>query len=133
MNSTPGDRIDVMYNNRIKELDVLLSCIDNDMQDIIMSYIANICNVDKMDMLSSCDSDYVAQVRWLLWYSLRIAYNETYDKIAERTSIDGCRFTRRAIGNGISNMTYMINHTPIWMHRWRLVEILINKYKDCLN
>ncbi len=130
---TVCNSVTTICNKRKNDLNLLLSQMDYDIQDIIMSYIANLCNVRVSDMLSSCDNVTIAQVRWLVWYALRQIYNDTYEKIAQRTSLDGCTFTSFAVGKGIAKMTFLINSVPQWGYRWRLVDKVIKRYKEEIN
>ena len=81
-------------------------------------------------MLTNSSVAYLAQARWLYWYAIRYMTNETYDKIAVRTTAkSGCSFTPNGIGQSINKMAALINSEPIWVKRWTIIKRII-KLRD---
>lgn len=103
-----------------------------DIQRIITSYVAYVCGVDEDEILASSHKPHISQSRWMLWRALRYITGDTYDQIAERTRSSNYRFTGRGVGKGITNITSLINTTPIWGYRWRMVSNAIQFCREQL-
>lgn len=116
-----------------RQIEIILHRASYSIQDVIASYIASLCDVDVADMLSICDKYSISHARWLLWYTLQKIDGDTYERIAEKTSIDHCKFSARAIGHGITMMTHMIETIPIWKYRWGIVNRLIKSFKESID
>ena len=108
-----------------KEIEIVLQRYDYNMQNMLASFVASICDVDVADMLASTDKMHVSQSRWLYWYAYRYMSHETYERISARTAIDGCRFTKDGIRKGIEKMNELINTENVWMGRWMAIKRMI--------
>lgn len=119
-------------DNLEKACEYLRRC-ESDVEDYIAEVIASLCNIDVMDMLSDSSVAYLAQPRWLYWYAVRYITNETYEKIALRTTAkSGISFTPNGIGQSINKMATMIANEPIWIKRWTMIKHII-KLRDTTN
>ncbi len=91
-------------------------------------FVASLCDIDIEDMLSNMKSNYCSQARWLYWYALRYMTDETYEKIAIRTTYNGRKFSMRAVAKGIEKMGAMIDENGIWRKRWVILKRVIKMY-----
>ena len=108
----------------------LLRQHESRIEDYIAEIVAALCNVDCSDMLTNSSVAYLAQARWLYWYAIRYMTNETYDKIAMRTTAkSGCKFTPNGIGQSINKMALLVAQEPIWVKRWTIIKHII-KLRD---
>lgn len=99
-------------------------------EDYMADIVASLCNVDCAEMLTNSSVSYLAQARWLYWYAIRYMTNETYDKIAMRTTAkSGCKFTPNGIGQSINKMALLVAQEPIWIKRWTIIKHII-KLRD---
>lgn len=96
-------------------------------------FVASACGVDKDMMLNDCDKLFVAQARWLYWYAIRYMTNDTYEKIAERTALQGHSFASSSIGLCINKMSQLIESNPLWEHRWAIIKNIARIWMDCDN
>ena len=108
----------------------LLRQHESRIEDYMADIVASLCNVDCAEMLTNSSVAYLAQARWLYWYAIRYMTNETYDKIAMRTTaISGCKFTPNGIGQSINKMALLVAQEPIWVKRWTIIKHII-KLRD---
>ena len=108
----------------------LLRQHESRIEDYIADIVASLCNVDCTEMLTNSSTAYLAQARWLYWYAIRYMTNETYDKIALRTTAkSGCSFTPNGIGQSINKMALLVAQEPIWIKRWTIIKHII-KLRD---
>jgi hypothetical protein len=103
-------------------------------EEVIVNYMADLvaatCGVDKEMMLNDCDKLYMAQARWLYWYAIRYMTNDTYEKIAERTALQGHNYASSSIGLCINKMSQLIETNPLWQHRWGIVKSIAKVWMD---
>ena len=119
-----------LENDNIEKACEYLRKYEGDIEDYVADIVASLCNVDVDKMLSDTSVAYLAQARWLYWYALRYMTNETYDKIAERTTRKSeYRFTPNGIGQSINKMSAMIVNEPMWTKRWIILKRII-KLRD---
>ena len=103
---------------------------ENGVEDYIAHIVASLCNIDVETMLTTNNTSHVAQPRWLYWYAMRYMTNETYEKLAERTTSKcGHKFSPNGIGQSINKMAEMISHESIWNKRWTIIKHII-KLRD---
>jgi hypothetical protein len=122
-----------LENNNIAIACEYLRRYERDIEDYIADIVASLCNVDVDKMLTDTSVAYLAQARWLYWYALRYMTNETYDKIAERTTRKSAyHFTPNGIGQSINKMSAMIASETIWTKRWIILKRII-KLRDAQN
>lgn len=115
-----------LENDNIEKACEYLRKYEGDIEDYVADIVASLCNVDVDKMLSDTSVAYLAQARWLYWYALRYMTNETYDKIAERTTRKSeYRFTPNGIGQSINKMSAMIINEPMWTKRWIILKRII--------
>ena len=108
----------------------LLRQHESRIEDYMADIVASLCNVDCAEMLTNSSVAYLAQARWLYWYAIRYMTNETYDKIAIRTTAkSGCKFTPNGIGQSINKMALLVAQEPIWVKRWAIIKRII-KLRD---
>lgn len=108
----------------------LLRQHESRIEDFMADIVASLCNVDCDAMLTNSSVAYLAQARWLYWYAIRYMTNETYDKIAMRTTAkSGCKFTPNGIGQSINKMALLVAQEPIWVKRWTIIKHII-KLRD---
>lgn len=108
----------------------LLRQHESRIEDYMADIVASLCNVDCAEMLTNSSVAYLAQARWLYWYAIRYMTNETYDKIAMRTTAkSGCKFTPNGIGQSINKMALLVAQEPIWVKRWTIIKHII-KLRD---
>lgn len=108
----------------------LLRQHESRIEDYMADIVASLCNVDCAAMLTNSSVAYLAQARWLYWYAIRYMTNETYDKIAMRTTAkSGCKFTPNGIGQSINKMALLVAQEPIWVKRWTIIKHII-KLRD---
>ena len=108
----------------------LLRQHESRIEDYMADIVASLCNVDCAAMLTNSSVAYLAQARWLYWYAIRYMTNETYDKIAMRTTAkSGCKFTPNGIGQSINKMALLAAQEPIWVKRWTIIKHII-KLRD---
>lgn len=108
----------------------LLRQHESRIEDYMADIVASLCNVDCAAMLTNSSVAYLAQARWLYWYAIRYMTNETYDKIAMRTTAkSGCKFTPNGIGQSINKMALLVAQEPIWIKRWTIIKHII-KLRD---
>ena len=108
----------------------LLRQHESRIEDYMADIVASLCNVDCAEMLTNSSVSYLAQARWLYWYAIRYMTNETYDKIAMRTTAkSGCKFTPNGIGQSINKMALLVAQEPIWVKRWTIIKHII-KLRD---
>lgn len=103
-------------------------------EDEIMNYMADMvaatCGISKDVMLKDCDKIYIAQARWLYWYAIRYMTNDTYEKIAERTALQGHRYASSSIGLCINKMSQLIETNPLWKYRWGVIKSIAKVWMD---
>lgn len=114
----------------IKEVCGLLDKYNYDLLNNLIQYVAALCNLDPIDMLSISDKIYVSQSRWLLWYAHRYMTHESYEKIAERTCIEGHVFNTRSVAAGIEKMAHIIETEEIWQKRWAIIKKIIKLWRS---
>lgn len=103
-----------------------------DIPNILLTYIASICDVEEEELLGLSHTAHISQARWLYWMALRYLSGDTYEKIAEQTKSCAHHFTGRAVGKGIMNIDNLIRTTPMWAYRWRMVSSAIQFCKEQL-
>lgn len=114
----------------VSEIEHVVSKYDYVCINFLACHIAAMCNVDVADMLSSCDKVYLSQARWLYWYAVRYMTNETYERIAQKTSMERCKFSSESIRVGCQKISMLIETDYIWANRWKLIKHIIKlKYK----
>lgn len=115
----------------VKAITSVLRHHEYDMQSVLADIVASLCDVDVTDMLSSSNKQYLSQARWLFWYAYRFLTQETYEKIAVRTTVDGHTFRPQSIFIGINNMGRMISAANnVWYIRWELIKSIIKEDKN---
>ena len=119
-----------MREKDFDEISTILSNMDYDMQTMIGSFVASICHVDYADLHSMNNKQEVTHARWLYWYALRWWSDESYERISERTMMDGRRFTSANIGIGITKMVKMTSVQGMWRDRFAVVKKFIRLKED---
>lgn len=114
----------------IRSITKKLSEYEYDLLNNLIYYVAAICNVDPIDMLSVNDKVHISQCRWLLWYAHRYMTHDSYEKISEKTSIEGHRFKTRSIAAGIEKMSKMIAEDKNWEKKWNIIRHIIRLWKN---
>jgi len=115
------------------QLSQLLRAYDCDTMNMLAWFVADLCDVDVSDMLSSIDKVTFSQARWLFWYTYRYLTKESFARISERTTFDGHSFAWRSIASGITNMSVMIETDNIWRKRWAITKRFINAKNESDN
>ena len=120
----------ILETENIEKACDLLRQHESRIEDYMADIVASLCNVDCAAMLTNSSVAYLAQARWLYWYAIRYMTNETYDKIAMRTTAkSGCKFTPNGIGQSINKMALLVAQEPIWVKRWTIIKHII-KLRD---
>lgn len=114
-----------LQKKSFKEIEAVLRKYDYNTQTMLAAFCANICDVDVADMLSPTDNMYITQSRWLYMYALRYMTHDTYDKIASRLALDGCKFTKDGVRKGIEKMAGLIESDDMWLGRWIVIKRMI--------
>lgn len=115
----------------VKAITEVLRRYEYDMQAVLADIVASLCDVNVTDMLSSSNKQYLSQARWLFWYAYRVLTQETYEKIAVRTTVDGHTFRPQSIFIGINNMGRMISAANnVWYMRWEMIKSIIKEDKN---
>lgn len=97
-----------------------------DVMSYLADFVANICDVNKEQILSDCNTIYVSQARGLFWYAYRYMTNETFEKIAQRTEhINGKRFTEQGVATSVYKMSQLIDQNTLWKKRWTILKRII--------
>lgn len=122
------------FENKDKEIVEQICYILRGYENVILhhvsDFVASICGVDRTQMLSNCDKIPLAQARWLYWYAIRYMTNDTYDKIADRTALQGHHFASSSIGLCINKMARLIESEPIWKKRWYIVKPILRMWME---
>lgn len=108
----------------------LLDKYNYDILNNLVCFVASLCNLDPVDMLSVSDKIYISQSRWLLWYAHRYMTHESYEKIAERTCMEGHVFNTRSVAAGIEKMAHIIETEEIWQKRWAIIKKIIKLWRE---
>lgn len=117
-------------NSVIENVCKILDKYNYDLLNNLIQYVAALCNLDPVDMLSISDKIYVSQSRWLLWYAYRYMTHESYEKIAERTCMEGHVFNTRSVAAGIEKMAHIIETEEIWQKRWAIIKKIIKLWRN---
>ena len=116
-------------DNVINGVCELLNKYNYNLLNNLIRFVASVCNLEPIDMLSISDKIYVSQSRWLLWYAHRYMTHESYEKIAERTCIEGHVFNTRSVAAGIEKMAHIIETEEIWQKRWLAIKKIIKLWR----
>jgi chromosomal replication initiation ATPase DnaA len=125
-----SDKMAALNNNNVDAICELLRQQEMPIIEYLADFVAALCDVNKEDMLGNTDRVNVTQARWLFWYAYRFMTNEPYEKIAQRTAINGYKFSQQGITNGANKMSMMIEQEPIWRKRWTIVKRIIKAYDN---
>lgn len=105
-----------------ERINEILQEYDYEPMDMLVGHVSNLCNVSVDDLMSSRDRTYIAQARWLLWYSYRYMTHESYTMIAKR--FHGV-FHQRTVAFGIVKMSRLIEADETWRKRWKVIRHII--------
>lgn len=119
-----------LRKKKFSEIEDILRSFEFDVQTMLSSFVASICDVDEVEMLSPTNKLYVAQSRWLFWYAYRNIGFETYERISDRTMLGGSRFTKDAIRKGCEKMSSLIDTNKMWRGRWAVIRRMTAILKD---
>lgn len=108
----------------------LLNKYNYSLLDNLIRFVSAVCNLDPIDMLSISDKIYVSQSRWLLWYAYRYMTHESYEKVAERTCVEGHVFNTRSVAAGIEKMAHIIETEEVWQKRWLVIKKIIKLWRS---
>lgn len=100
---------------------------EQEIHDYLADLVTALCDVTTEEAFSNTDVIYLAHARWLYWYAYRYMTNESYEKIAKRTSRYGHLFHLRSIQSGVNKMSAMIEIEPVWRQRWSVVKQIIKE------
>lgn len=114
----------------MKEIDLALSKVDYDIQNMLSKYVASVCNVEEGDMLAPVSNLHATQARWLYWYALRYMTGATYDHIAEMSAFDGAQVRAVSVSKGIAKISVLIDRDRSWTARWRVIKHIIKLVGD---
>lgn len=103
---------------------------EQDLQDYLAELITSLCDVTVEEAFESTDVIYLAHARWLYWYAYRYMTNESYEKIAKRSSRFGHTFHLRSIQSGVNKMAVMIERETLWRQRWSVVKQIIRELQE---
>ena len=115
------------------EILVSLKRYDYNTQTMLANYVASLCDISVVDMLSQSDKSHIAQSRWLFWYAYRYMTNETYERIAQRCIMDGCEFSSESIRVGCAKMSSLVETDFMWKRRWRVLKHIIKLWNEVLD
>jgi chromosomal replication initiation ATPase DnaA len=101
-----------------------------DTRKYLADFVAALCNVPKEKMLANTHVACCAHARYLYWYAYRYMTNESYEKIAKRSSEDEHRYTQSAIATGVNKMSGMIEKEPLWSKRWFVLKRIIKLHSN---
>lgn len=113
-----------------QEIEYVLRKYDYNAQDMLSSFVASVCDIDIADMLTTGNQPYAAQARWLFWNAYRYMTHETYERISERTILDGCKFTSESVRTGIFKIQQLIEEDDTWKGRWLIIKRMIKLWRN---
>lgn len=111
----------------LEEIKIALNNEYYDNINIVRVFVANLCGVDSADMIYNTDEMYLAQARWLYWYSLRYMTQYTFTRLCEITQIEGHCFVWRTIAYGVRLMGHLIEVDSTWKARWKRTKNFIRE------
>lgn len=111
---------------KFSEIEEMLRNMDFDVQTMLSSFVASICDVDEADMLTNTEKLYISQARWLFWHVLRYTCGETYERIAQRTSLSGREFTSAGVRKGCEKIADLIEKNKMWQTRYAVARKFLN-------
>ncbi len=119
-----------MEDASMQEICVVLKRYDYNVQTMLAYYVASLCDISIVDMLSQSDKSHIAQSRWLFWYAYRYMTNETYERIAQRCVVDGCAFSSESIRVGCAKMSSLVETDFMWRRRWNVIKHIIKLWNE---
>ena len=113
-----------------EELKSHLQIHNNNVIESLRDCVAWICDIPVEEMEKST-SIYASQTRWLFWYAYRYVTNESYLKMSETLKTPRKKFVGRAIQQGVTKMSMMIECEPVWRKRWDYIkQVIKQKYGE---
>lgn len=122
--------IKAVEDNTFQKIERVLNQCDYNGQDMIASFVASLCDVDVADMLSVSNDRYISMSRALYWYALRYYTHDSYQRISERTKIDGHCFNKDGIGIAITKISSVLETDALWRKRWIMIRRMIRLLCD---
>lgn len=119
-----------MEDASMQEICVVLKRYDYNVQTMLAYYVASLCDISIVDMLSQSDKSHIAQSRWLFWYAYRYMTNETYERIAQRCVVDGCAFSSESIRVGCAKISSLVETDFMWRRRWNVIKHIIKLWNE---
>lgn len=119
-----------MRNKTFKEIEAILRKFDFNDQNMIASFVASLCGVDVADMLSVTHHANISQARWMYWYAQRYYTHDTYQRISERTMLDGHSFSLECICRDITKIMAIIESDDVWRRRWVVTKRMLKLLND---
>lgn len=118
-----------LQDKSFKEIEAVLRKCDYNAMTMLSSFVASICDVDTADLLSSSANMYISQCRALFWYAYRYMTQDPYERISQKTSIEGCKFSADTVRKACEKMMTLIDVDDVWKGRWINVKRFI-RLKD---
>lgn len=114
-------------NNNLEKALFYLGKYEEDIKNVLADCVASVCNIKKEEMMEGTHTAYLAQARWLFWYSYRYMTNETYEKIAKQTSTPIHKFSTSSVRDCVNKMGMMIASEHLWQRRWNIIKNIIKQ------
>lgn len=122
-----------LRNKSFREIEGVLRKYDYNSLTMLSSFVSSICDVETADLLTSSANIYISQCRALFWYAYRYMTQDSYERISNKTAIDGCRFSPDTVRKACEKMADLINVDPQWKGRWINVKRFIRLKEDPLS
>lgn len=120
---------EMIDNAYIDEVCRLLRLHETNIQEYMVDFVASICDVDKLDMMTNVSNLNTIHSRWLFWYAYRYMTKDSFSHISHITLRYGKKFTEQSVSSSVNKMGNMIDNDTIWTKRWTIIKRII-KLRD---
>lgn len=104
---------------------------DKEITAILTDKVSEICGISPDDIMVDTHAAHISHARWLFWYAYRYVTNESYLKMSETLKTPRKKFVGRAIQQGVTKMSMMIECEPVWRKRWDCIkQVIKQKYGE---
>lgn len=100
---------------------------EKEMISILTDNVSAICGIRSDELMIDTHAAHISHARWLFWYAYRYVTNESYLKMSEVLKTPHKKFVGRAIQQGVTKMSMMIECEPVWHKRWESIKQLIKQ------
>jgi hypothetical protein len=104
---------------------------DKEITALLTDKVSEICGISPDDIMVDTHAAHISHARWLFWYAYRYVTNESYLKMSETLKTPHKKFVGRAIQQGVTKMSMMIECEPVWHKRWESIkQVIKQKYGE---